>query len=89
MIKVGKTKRNPRDRIAELSAATAIPTPFALAFDAFVEDCDRAESYVHAQLEKDGYRVAKNREFFNVDLATAIAVILEAQGIVSTQRKSR
>jgi hypothetical protein len=78
-VKVGKTKRSPRDRISELSAATAIPTPFALAFDAYVEDCDWAEAYVHARLEKDGYRVAKNREFFNVDVGTAIAVLLEAQ----------
>ena len=83
MIKVGKTKRSPRDRINELSAATAIPTPFALAFDAYVEDCDKAEAYVHARLERDGYRVARNREFFNVDVSTAIAVILEAQRTVS------
>ncbi len=79
MVKIGRTTRNPRDRIDELSATTAIPTPFVLAFDAYVEDCERAEAYVHARLEKDGYRVAKNREFFNVDVATAIAVILEAQ----------
>ena len=60
MVKIGRTTRNPRDRIDELSAATAIPTPFVLAFDAYVEDCERAEAYVHARLEKDGYRVAKN-----------------------------
>ena len=74
MIKVGKTKRSRSDRIDELSAATGVPTPFVLAFDAYVEDCDAAERYVHARLERDGYRVAKNREFFNVDLATAISV---------------
>jgi hypothetical protein len=83
MVKIGKTTRNPRDRINELSAATGIPTPFVLAFDAYVEDCDKAEAYVHARLEKDGYRVAKNREFFRIDLSTAIASVLEAQAMVS------
>jgi hypothetical protein len=53
-IKVGKTRRNPRDRIDQLSSSTAIPTPFVLAFDAYVEDCDQAEAYVHSRLEKDG-----------------------------------
>ncbi len=89
MIKVGKTKRSPRDRIDELSAATGVPTPFVLAFDAYVEDCDAAEGYVHARLERDGYRVAKNREFFNVDLATAISVILEAQKKVTAGDRNR
>ena len=54
MVKVGKTNRSPRDRINELSAATGIPTPFVLAFDAYVEDCDAAEGYVHARLEAMG-----------------------------------
>jgi hypothetical protein len=58
-----------------------------LAFDAYVEDCDAAEGYVHARLEKDGYRVAKNREFFNVDLATTIAVVIEAQKMVSARNR--
>jgi hypothetical protein len=83
LVKIGKTTRNPRTRITELSFATGVPTPFTLAFDAYVEDCSQAETYVHARLEKDGYRVAANREFFNVDLSTAINVVLEAQKIVS------
>jgi hypothetical protein len=82
LIKIGKTTRSPRERVDELSAGTGIPTPFVLAFDAYVEDCSKAEEYVHSRLERDGYRVASNREFFNVDVATAIEVILEAQRTV-------
>ena len=85
LLKIGKTARSPRDRIAELSTASGVPTPFVLAFDTYVEDCSRAEAYVHARLEKDGYRVTQNREFFNVDLNTAINVVLEAQNLVSFQ----
>ncbi len=84
MIKVAKTKRNPRERINESPQLLGFQPRSALAFDAYVEDCDAAEAYVHACLEQDGYRVAKNREFFNVDLATAVALILEAQRAVST-----
>jgi T5orf172 domain len=85
LVKIAKTTRSPRNRIAELSSATGVPTPFSLALDPYVEDCARAETYVHARLEKDGYRVAANREFFNVDLGTAINVVLEAQKIVSVR----
>ncbi len=88
LIKIGRTTRSPHERVSELSAGTAIPTPFVLAFDAYVENCFKAEEYVHSRLEKDGYRVASNREFFNVDVATAIAAILEAQKAVSS-RSSR
>ena len=89
LIKIGRTTRSPHERVNELSAGTAIPTPFVLAFDAYVEDCFKAEEYVHSRLEKDGYRVAANREFFNVDVATAIAAILEAQKAVSSRGDTR
>jgi hypothetical protein len=86
LVKIGKTTRSPKERVIELSAGTAVPTPFMLAFDAYVEDCSKAEEYVHSRLEKDGYRVSSNREFFNVDVSTAIALILEAQKMVSSPR---
>ena len=84
LVKIGKTTRSPHERVNELSAGTAIPTPFVLAFDAYVEDCSKAEEYVHSRLERDGYRVASNREFFNVDVATATALILEVQKTVAS-----
>jgi hypothetical protein len=88
-LKIGRTTRNPRDRAAELSGATAVPTPFELAFDAYVEDCFNAEAFVHARLTHDGYRVSANREFFNVDLTTAIKVITEAQRVVAGPRRAK
>ena len=86
LLKIGRTARSPRERIAELSSATGVPTPFDLAFDAYVDDCARAEVYVHAVLEEAGHRAAANREFFNVDLNTAIAVVIQAQKAVAGLR---
>jgi hypothetical protein len=87
-LKIGRTTRNPRDRAAELSCATGVPTPFALAFDAYVENAFDAEAFVHARLTHDGYRVSTNREFFNVDLTTAIKVVTEAQRVVAVPRSA-
>ncbi len=84
LLKIGRTTRAPRERLAELSGATGVPTPFVLAFDAYVEDTCRAEAFVHARLAHEGHRVAANREFFSVDLHRAIEVVLEAQRFVAS-----
>lgn len=81
MVKIGKTRRNPKDRAKELGSETGIPTPFILVFDLPVEDCDEAERYVHSRLKKN--RVSNNREFFRVETSEAVKMILEAQSFVS------
>jgi hypothetical protein len=48
LVKVGRTSRSTQERVAELSAATGVPTPFVLAFDQEFEDCVAAEQSVHA-----------------------------------------
>jgi hypothetical protein len=63
-IKVGKTTKAPEERAKELSAATGVPTPFVVAYDAFFADCDRAEQYVHGVLEARGIARTPDREFF-------------------------
>lgn len=68
LAKVGKTTRNPSNRVSELSAATGVPSPFILAYQQPVQDCHAAEVWVHAELERNGYRVATNREFFKAPL---------------------
>src|SRR5215213_1011676 len=83
LTKVGKTSRNPEDRVRELSKVTGIPTPFILAFDVYLDNCSQAEEYVHMVLEQRGYRVASNREFFDAPLNEVIKVVLEAQNIFS------
>lgn len=84
LVKIGKTTRTPEERAKELSDATGIPTPFIVAFDEQFEDCDYAESFMHTLLENQGYRVAGNREFFNIPLKDAIRSLIEAKNAIST-----
>lgn len=81
LVKIGKTTRDPAGRARELSAATGIPTPFVLAYDAFFADCSAAEEFVHALLEQKGYRVSSNREFFTAPLNEAIKAVSEAERV--------
>lgn len=82
LAKVGKTTRNPTDRVAELSSATGVPSPFMLAFQQPVTECDSAELWVHKELEREGFRHADNREFFNAPLHEIIKVVAQAANLV-------
>lgn len=79
LVKIGKTERDPDERAKELSGATGIPTPFAVAYAEWFQDCSAAEDYVHALLEQKGFRVARNREFFCAPLKAAIQAIMKAK----------
>lgn len=76
IIKVGKTTRNPNERVTELSNATGVPTPFLLAFKQEFENCHIAETLIHLSLEEQNFRVNRNREFFSAPLEEAIQVVL-------------
>ncbi|MDH5804132.1 MAG: GIY-YIG nuclease family protein [Gemmatimonadota bacterium] len=79
LVKVGKTTRDPQDRIKELSSATGVPTPFILAYDIYVPNCTAAEDHLHALLAGRGYRVSENREFFNAPLKEVVVAMLEVE----------
>lgn len=79
LIKIGRTARDPQSRAKELSAATGVPAPFVVAYDAYFKDCAKAEEFVHTRLETKGYRVSNNREFFTAPLKEVINAIMEAQ----------
>ena len=85
LVKVGKTIRDSESRAKELSSVTGVPTPFIVAFDAYFNDCDEAEEYVHKKLDQKGFRLSNNREFFQVPLKEVINVIVEAQSFFSSQ----
>lgn len=80
LVKVGKTTRDPDQRASELSGATGVATPFVVAFKQFFFDCDAAEEFVHATLEREGLRQASNREFFRAQPSDVIRVVLQTPG---------
>lgn len=79
MVKIGKTTREPEERAKELSAATGIPTPFIVVYSCLFESCTEAESFVHTYLESNGFRVASNREFFEIPINMAIDAVIKAK----------
>ena len=83
LAKVGKTTRDPSTRVAELSAATGVASPFILAYQQSVSNCDSAEAAVHAELARRGFRVASNREFFNAPLHEIVELISKVARLVS------
>src|SRR3972149_2238173 len=77
IVKIGKTRQNPDERAKALSSASGVPAPFVVVYQAYFEDCSRAERYVHAKMEK--FRISNNREFFQVAIPVAIDIIIEAR----------
>lgn len=73
LLKIGKTTKPPESRAAELSAVTGMPTPFWVAFEVYVADCDEGEAQAHAQLR--AFRITGDREFFAAPPKTAMAVL--------------
>jgi len=86
-VKIGKTTKDPSARAAELSSATGVPTPFHVAYEAYFDDCDSAEVFVHTLLESKGRRLSQNREFFAVQPTIAINAILEAKRKEEMEKK--
>ena len=82
MAKVGRTIRSPAERIAELSQASGVATPFMLAFDQAFADCCGAERDIHDELDRRGLRVAPNREFFWGSPSDIIRVVLGASDTI-------
>lgn len=79
LIKIGKSTRDPQDRAKELSSTTGVPTPFVVVYDSYFESCTQAEEFVHTFLESKGFRVSKNREFFEIPIKDAIDAVMTAR----------
>ncbi|WP_078549265.1 GIY-YIG nuclease family protein [Litchfieldia alkalitelluris] len=73
LIKIGRTSKNPEERVEELSQATGVPTPFILVYMEYFNDCYMAEDQVHLALED--YRLSASREFFEMSPNKAIKLI--------------
>lgn len=86
-VKIGKTTRDPYERAKELSSATGVPTPFVVVFYKPFRDCHFAEKTIHQYLEKKGYRVSNNREFFSMSIPEAIDVVQSMYAIEQKQAR--
>ncbi|MEN9842499.1 MAG: hypothetical protein RLZZ612_328 [Pseudomonadota bacterium] len=74
LCKVGKTTREPNDRVREISSATGVPQSFIEIYSERVSNPDEAEKAVHYKLEACGFRVSANREFFQGSVSEIIKI---------------
>jgi hypothetical protein len=81
LAKVGMTTREPADRIAELSAATGVPSPFILIFQQPVSNPETAERWAHRELDVLGYRHSVRREFFAGPLHEIVRIVSAAAAV--------
>ena len=87
LVKIGKTNRDPTDRVKELSSATGVPSPFLLVYFQPMSDCDAAEKWAHTELERRGYRPNASREFFQMPVHEAVKVLLAAESATAGLRQ--
>jgi hypothetical protein len=73
MVKIGRTARHPEQRVAELTAASGVPTAFRLEGYVRSPDAVRTEAAVHRLISGD--RVNTRREFFRIEAKRALSII--------------
>lgn len=73
LIKIGRTTISAEERAKQLSSDSGVPTPFRVAYQTYVDDCEGAEKKIHHELHE--YRINPNREFFKYPLHRAIDLI--------------
>jgi len=75
LCKIGFTKNKPSERVKQINSGTGVAMDFVVewAFPCF--NAHDVEKQVHRYLEDSGFRVNKNKEFFNVSVNEAKAVV--------------
>jgi len=75
LVKIGFTKNLPSDRAKQINAATGVALDFNVEYFYPCFNAHALEGEIHAYLEHNGFRVNKKKEFFNITVEQAIAVI--------------
>jgi len=70
LIKIGYTNISLYERLSQLNT-TGVPIPFELGASFLVSNAKQCENEIHKELKK--YRIANDREFFNISLMLAVS----------------
>ena len=78
LLKIGQSTRSAATRARELNenCGTENPGNFSVLHEVCTADCGRAEKRVHKTLKKHRFR--EDREFFAIDVGTALEAVREA-----------
>ena len=74
LVKIGHSVNGGRARARDLFQ-TGVPEPFKVCFEILTNDCALLEMRAHRKLDK--YRVNSQREFFKINVPTAVTGIME------------
>jgi len=75
LVKIGFTKNKPSERVKQINAATGVALDFDVKYQYPCYNAHDLEKEIHIYLEQQGFRVNKKKEFFNITVEQAIAVI--------------
>jgi hypothetical protein len=75
LCKIGFTKNKPSERVKQINAATGVALDFVVEWAYPCFNAHDVEQQVHHYLEDNGLRVNKSKEFFNVTVDEAKAVV--------------
>lgn len=75
LVKIGFTKNKPSERVKQINAATGVPINFDVRFQFPCFNAHDLENEIHTYLDQNGFRVNKNKEFFNITLDEAVSVV--------------
>ena len=86
LLKIGYTKNSPQERAYQISAATGVAMPFVVEWSFKCHEGEFLEQEIHSKL--DPYRVSGNREFFRIELDSAIETVKELGKKYTLQTKT-
>ena len=75
LVKIGFTKNRPSERVKQINAATGVALDFDVKYQYPCFNAHDLEKEIHIYLEKNGFRVNKKKEFFNITVEQAVSVI--------------
>ena len=76
LLKIGQSRRPPNVRAEELGAETGVPEGFEVVYFVHVSDRNKAETFVHSELDR--FRKSAKKEFFHAPLPTAVEALSRA-----------
>lgn len=75
LVKIGFTKNKPSERVKQINAATGVAKDFDVVYQYPCFNAHDLEKEIHIYLEKNGFRINKKKEFFNITVEQAVSVI--------------
>jgi len=75
LCKIGFTQNTPSQRVKQINSATGVAEDFKVEYQYPCFNAHALEGEIHAYLERNGFRVNKKKEFFNISLDQAVSVI--------------